>query len=155
MAIRRTKEKFPTTQILGVVAGSVAAGVVEKLVSKFLPTASPTVKALVPVAAGVFLAMQKNAIVKGAGFGMVAAGGSALVNAFMPAGVTGVDEFFVSEMDEINAYDDYLNAPADQSILSAPADQSILSGFAAEEMNGFDGEMNGNEDFVNAYNEEY
>ena len=60
MAIRRTKEKFPTTQILGVVAGSVAAGMVEKLVAKFLPTASPTVKALVPVAAGVFLAMQKK-----------------------------------------------------------------------------------------------
>lgn len=155
MAIRRTKEKFPTTQILGVVAGSVAAGMVEKLVSKFLPTASPTVKALVPVAAGVFLAMQKNAIVKGAGFGMVAAGGSALVNAFMPTGVTGVDEFFVSEMDEMNAYDDYMGLPSDQSILSSPADQSILSGFADESMSAYDGELNGDSDFVNAYNEEF
>jgi hypothetical protein len=154
MAIRRTKEKFPTTQILGVVAGSVAAGLVGKLVTKFLPTASPTVKALVPVAAGVFLAMQKNAIIKGAGFGMVAAGGSELVNAFMPGGVSGVDDLFVSEYDSMNAYDDYMNAPADQSILSAPADQSILSGYG-DEMNGLDGEMNGNEDFVNAYNEEY
>jgi hypothetical protein len=145
MAIRRTKEKFPTTQILGVVAGSVAAGMVEKLVSKFLPTASPTVKALVPVAAGVFLAMQKNAIVKGAGFGMVAAGGSALVNAFMPAGAVGnVDDLFISEMDEINAYDDYLNAPADQSILSAPADQSILSGIDEDGMFG-------EEEMLNAY----
>jgi len=155
MAIRRTKQKFPTTQILGVVAGSVAAGMVEKLVTKFLPTASPTVKSLVPLAAGVLLAMQKNDIVKGAGFGMVAAGGSALVNAFMPAGVTGVDDLFVSEYDSMNAYDDYIGAPADQSILSAPADQSILSGYADESMSGFDGEMNGNEDFVNAYNEEY
>jgi hypothetical protein len=155
MAIRRSKEKFPTTQILGVVAGSVAAGMVEKLVSKFLPTASPTVKALVPVAAGVFLAMQKNAIVKGAGFGMVAAGGSALVNAFMPAaGVTGVDDYFVSEMDEINAFDDYMGAPADQSILSAPADQSILSGYADETINGYDGEMNG-EEMMNAYDGDY
>jgi hypothetical protein len=146
MAIRRTKEKFPTTQILGVVAGSVAAGMVEKLVSKFLPTASPTVKALVPVAAGVFLAMQKNAIVKGAGFGMVAAGGSALVNAFMPAGtgVVGVDDYFVSEMDEINAYDDYMGSPADQSILSSPADQSILSGMEEDGMFG-------EEDMINAY----
>ena len=144
MAKRITREKFPTTQILGVVAGSVAAGMVEKLVSKFLPTASPTVKALVPVAAGVFLAMQKNTIVKGAGFGMVAAGGSALVNAFMPAGVTGVDEFFVSEMDEMNAYDDYMGLPSDQSILSSPADQSILS--AMDE----DG-MFGEEETLNAY----
>jgi hypothetical protein len=145
MAIRRTKEKFPTTQILGVVAGSVAAEMVEKLVSKFLPTASPTVKALVPVAAGVFLAMQKNAIIKGAGFGMVAAGGSALVNAFMPAGaVANVDDLFISEMDEMNAYDDYLNAPADQSILSAPADQSILSGMDEDGMFG-------EEEMLNAY----
>ncbi len=151
MAIRKNKEKFPTTQILGVVAGSVAAGMVEKLVTKFLPTASPTVKALVPVAAGVFLAMQKNAIVKGAGFGMVAAGGSALVNAFMPGGVGNVDDLFISEMDEMNAfddeingYDDYLNSPADQSILSSPADQSILS--AMDE----DG-MFGEEETLNAY----
>jgi hypothetical protein len=67
MAKRMTKGKFPTTQILGVVAGSVAAGMVEKLVSKYLPTSSASVKALVPIAAGVFLAMQKNEIVKAVG----------------------------------------------------------------------------------------
>jgi hypothetical protein len=144
MAIRRSKEKFPTTQILGVVAGSVAAGMVEKLVTKFLPNSSATVKALVPVAAGVFLAMQKNAIIKGAGFGMVAAGGSQLVEAFMPSKVGEVDDLFISEIDEINAYDDYLNAPADQSILSSPADQSILSGYDEEGMFG-------EEEMLNAY----
>jgi hypothetical protein len=144
MAIRRSKEKFPTTQILGVVAGSVAAGMVEKLVTKFLPNSSATVKALVPVAAGVFLAMQKNAIIKGAGFGMVAAGGSQLVEAFMPSKIGEVDDLFISEMDEINAYDDYLNAPADQSILSSPADQSILSGYDEDGMFG-------EEEMLNAY----
>jgi len=138
---RMTKGKFPTTQILGVVAGSVAAGFVEKLVVKFMPTSSATVRALVPVAAGVFLAMQKNEIVKGAGFGMVAAGGSALVDAFMPASVTGVDDYFMSEMD------DFMSLPADQSILSAPADQSILSGFA-DRQEDF---LNGDEEFMNAY----
>jgi hypothetical protein len=138
MAKRMTKGKFPTTQILGVVAGSVAAGMVEKLVSKYLPTSSASVKALVPIAAGVFLAMQKNEIVKGAGFGMVAAGGSSLVDAFMPR-VGEVDDYFISEMDE------FLNAPADQSILSAPADQSILSG------NMDDNFMFGDEEFMNAY----
>jgi hypothetical protein len=135
---RMTKGKFPTTQILGVVAGSVAAGFVEKLVTKFMPTSSATVRALVPVAAGVFLAMQKNEIVKGAGFGMVAAGGSALVDAFMPASVTGVDDYFMSEMDE------FMGLPADQSILSAPADQSILSAYD-------DDFMNGEEEYMNAY----
>ena len=138
---RMTKGKFPTTQILGVVAGSVAAGFVEKLVAKLMPTSSATVRALVPVAAGVFLAMQKNEIVKGAGFGMVAAGGSALVDAFMPASVTGVDDYFMSEMDE------FMGLPADQSILSAPADQSILSGFSDRE----DDFLNGDEEFMNAY----
>jgi hypothetical protein len=138
MAKRMTKGKFPTTQILGVVAGSVAAGMVEKLVSKYLPTSSASVKALVPIAAGVFLAMQKNEIVKGAGFGMVAAGGSSLVDAFMPR-VGEVDDYFISEMDE------FLNAPADQSILSAPADQSILSG------NSEDNFMFGDGEFMNAY----
>jgi hypothetical protein len=64
MAKRMTKGKFPTTQILGVVAGSVAAGFVEKLATKYMPNSSGTVKALVPIAAGIFLAMQKNEIVK-------------------------------------------------------------------------------------------
>jgi hypothetical protein len=104
-----------------------------------MPTASATVQALVPVAAGVFLAMQKNEIVKGAGFGMVAAGGSALVDAFMPETVGNVDDYFLSE------FDDYLNAPADQSILSAPADQSILSAYNDDDY------MNGEEEFMNAY----
>ena len=140
---KMSKGKFPTTQILGVVAGSVAAGMVEKLVSKFLPTASATVKSLVPIAAGVFLAMQKNEIVKGAGFGMVAMGGSKLADAFMPARVSGVDDYFMSEL-----YDeDYMSLPADQSILSAPADQSILSGYGDESGDG----MYGEEEYMNAY----
>lgn len=139
MAKRMIKGKFPTTQILGVVAGSVAAGLVGKLVLKYMPTSSATVQALVPVAAGVFLAMQKNEIVKGAGFGMVAAGGSALVEAFMPATVGNVDDYFLSE------FDDYLNEPADQSILSSPADQSILSAYNEDDY------MNGEEEFMNAY----
>jgi len=135
---RMNKGKFPTTQILGVVAGSVAAGLVGKLVLKVMPTASATVQALVPVVAGTFLAMQKNDIVKGAGFGMIAAGGSALVDAFVPPTVTGLDEYYMSE------YDDYMSLPADQSILSAPADQSILSGYD-------DDMMNGEEEYMNAY----
>jgi hypothetical protein len=143
MAKRMTKGKFPTTQILGVVAGSVAAGFVEKLVGKYMPTSSASVKALVPIAAGVFLAMQKNEIVKGAGFGMVAAGGSALVDAFIPTGVTGVDDYFMNEI-----YDEeYMSLPADQSILSAPADQSILSGYGDQSEDG----MYGEEEYMNAY----
>jgi hypothetical protein len=148
MAKRLTKEKFPTSQIAGVLAGTIAAGIVEKLVTKFLPTASGTVKALVPLGAGIFLAMQKNAVVKGAGFGMIGVGGSALVNAFMPAAVGEIDDLFISENYDDGMYgeDDYLGSPADQSILSAPADQSILSGMEEDGMNG-------EEEFINRYDE--
>lgn len=114
--------KLPMQEVLGVIAGAVAANLVSKAVDKAMPSGSPVVKALIPVAAGVFLATQKNALVKGAGFGMVAKGGSSLVDAFIPGTVGAIDDIFMS------GDDDMLGLPADQSILSLPADQSILSG---------------------------
>jgi hypothetical protein len=114
--------KLPIQEVLGVIAGAVAANLVSKAVDKAMPTGSPVVKALIPVAAGVFLATQKNALVKGAGFGMVAKGGSSLVDAFLP-NMGAIDDVFSMTGD-----DDFLSLPADQSILSLPADQSILSG---------------------------
>jgi hypothetical protein len=114
--------KLPLQEVLGVIAGAVAANLVSKAVDKAMPTGSPVVKALIPVAAGVFLATQKNALVKGAGFGMVAKGGSSLVDAFLP-NMGAIDDIFSMTGD-----DDFLSLPADQSILSLPADQSILSG---------------------------
>ena len=114
--------KLPLQEVLGVIAGAVAANLVTKAVDKAMPTGSPVIKSLIPVAAGVFLATQKNPLVKGAGFGMVAKGGSALVDAFLPNAVGQVDDLFM------NGDDDMLGLPADQSILSLPADQSILSG---------------------------
>ena len=114
--------KLPIQEVLGVIAGAVAANLVSKAVDKAMPTGSPVIKALIPVAAGVFLATQKNALVKGAGFGMVAKGGSSLVDAFLP-NMGQIDDIFSMTGD-----DDFLSLPADQSILSLPADQSILSG---------------------------
>jgi hypothetical protein len=145
MAKKMMGGKLPVQQILGVVAGSVAAGLVGKAVTKFLPNSSDTVKALIPIAAGVFLAMQKNEIMKGAGFGMVAAGGSSLVEAFVP-GIKGtdVDDLFLGEAD------DYLSLPADQSILSLPADQSILSGIDMD-----DDSINGDLDYMDGADEDF
>ena len=113
--------KLPIQEILGVIAGAVAANLVSKAVDKAMPSGSNTVKALIPVGLGVFLAMQKNSLVKGAGLGMVAKGGSSLADAFIGAPID--DSIFMS------GDDDMLGLPADQSILSLPADQSILSGF--------------------------
>jgi hypothetical protein len=119
---KKMMSKLPLQEVLGVIAGAVAANLVTKAVDKAMPTGSPVIKSLIPVAAGVFLATQKNPLVKGAGFGMVAKGGSALVDAFLPNAVGQVDNLFM------NGDDDMLGLPADQSILSLPADQSILSG---------------------------
>lgn len=120
---KKMTSKLPTNEILGIIAGSVAAGVAAKAVNQFLPTAPAPVKNLIPLGLGVFLAMQKNPLVKGAGFGMIAKGSSDIVAAF---GIGNVDELFLSEAD------DFLSSPADQSILSLPADQSILSAMDEE-----------------------
>jgi hypothetical protein len=118
---KKMMSKLPMQEVLGVIGGAIAANLVSKAITKAMPNSSATVKALIPVGLGVFLATQKNALVKGAGFGMVAKGGSELVDALLP-GMGAVDDLFLS------GDDDMLGLPADQSILSLPADQSILSG---------------------------
>jgi len=134
MARRKISSKLPITEALGVVAGAIAAGLVSKAINSALPTAPGAVKALIPVGLGIFLAGMKSPIVKGAGFGMIAKGGSSLVEAFAPNMMGSVDDLFQTTVGEY-----YVNGPADQSILSGPADQSILSEYF---MNGED-EMSG------------
>jgi hypothetical protein len=132
---KRSKMKLPINEVLGVVAGAVAAGFVSKLVNDKLPNTPGFVKSLIPIGVGVFLAGNKNAILKGAGFGMVAKGGADLASTLIP----GIGE----------AEDIFMSSPADQSILSLPADQSVLSGeedynYVGEEDN--DNYMGENED---------
>jgi len=141
MARRKISSKLPLQEALGVVAGAIAAGLVSKAINTALPTAPGAVKALIPIGAGIFLAGMKSPIVKGAGFGMIAKGGSALVEVFAPNMIGEVEELFsVNGMDSMDTY--YVNGPADQSILSGPADQSILSEYY---MNG-ENEMNGEDE---------
>ena len=130
---KKSKMKLPINEVLGVVAGAVAAGFVSKLVNDKLPNVPGVVKSLIPVGVGVFLAGNKNTIIKGAGFGMVAKGGADLASTLIP-GIGNIDEVFLS-------------APADQSILSLPADQSVLSG-EEDFMNGEEEFMNGEEEFM-------
>jgi hypothetical protein len=110
----KMKMKFPIQETVGIIGGSIAAGFVNKIVSDKLPNVPKFVGALLPAALGLFLAGQKNAIVKNAGLGMIAAGGANLAKAFLPGIGAGID--------------DLIGDPADQSILSLPADQSILAG---------------------------
>ena len=137
------KGKLPTNEILGIIAGSVAAGFAAKAVNQFLPTVPAPVKNIIPVGLGIFLAMQKNPLVKGAGFGMIAKGSASIVEAF-GLGQPNVDELFLSEVD------DFMSAPADQSILSAPMDQSILSAMDDEGLSEVD-ELS----MLSAYDSEY
>jgi hypothetical protein len=135
---KKSKMKLPINEVLGVVAGAVAAGFVSKLVNDKLPNVPGVVKSLIPIGVGIFLTGNKNAIVKGAGFGMVAKGGADLASTLIP-GIGNVDDIFLS-------------APADQSILSLPADQSVLSG-DDDFMNGDDEMMNGDDDFISQIEE--
>lgn len=128
---KKSKMKLPINEVLGVVGGAVAAGFVANLVEKNLPNVPGAVKSLIPIGAGIFLAGNKNVILRGVGYGMVAKGGSDLAAAFIPA-IGNVDDIF-------------LGAPADQSILSLPADQSVLS--------GDDDFINGDEDFISEVDE--
>ena len=135
---KKSKMKLPINEVLGVVAGAVAAGFVSKLVNDKLPNVPNVVKSLIPIGAGIFLAGNKNVMLKGVGFGMVAKGGAELASSLIP-GIGNIDEVFLS-------------APADQSILSLPADMSVLSG-DDEFMNGDDEFMNGDEDFLSQVEE--
>jgi len=133
----KKKMKLPINEALGVVAGSIAAGFASNLIKKNLPTLPAAAQAGLPIVLGVFLAGNKNTIMRGAGFGMIAKGGSDLAASLLPNMLAGVDDIFLSE-------------PADQSILSLPADQSILAGndeFVGEE---FVGEEFVGEEFVGA-----
>jgi hypothetical protein len=127
---KSSKMKLPINEVLGVEAGAVAAGFVSKLINDKLPNTPGFVKSLIPIGLGVFMAGNKNAIVKGAGFGMVAKGGADLASTLIP----GIGE----------AEDIFMSSPADQSILSLPSDQSILSGEDYE----FVGEDDSDDDFI-------
>ena len=128
------KNKALLTSVAGILAGAIASKFANKAINKFLPNANPTVRAIIPVGLGVVLAMQKNEMVKNAGFGMIGAGGVDLATAIVPnIGAPEIPDVF---MDGPGDDDDevlFLNGPADQSILSGPADQSILSGVPSME----------------------
>lgn len=108
MAKKNTKIEF--TQILGVIGGAVGAQILNKTVEKFAPDLNPLVKSVIPIGVGVFLSTQKNTMFKGVGYGLIGSGGVSLVNAFMPQGVTGIEDFF-------------MDGPAGQDILSAAVDE--------------------------------
>ena len=139
--------KIPTNEILGIVIGGVAAKFLVDYLNKPDSVAANwnnKVKAALPLVAGVVISMQKNPIVKGVGFGMIAKGAADSATAF-------IGQYDPATDDLLGAYDeDYMSLPADQSILSLPADQSILSA-ADEEFIGADEDilMNGldEEDF--------
>ena len=111
--------KNKNTQLLiGLVGGAIATRFVGSAVGSIFPSSVPPAFAnAIPIALGIFLSTNKNDITKGAGYGMIAAGGSRFVGELVPA--IGRSEFRPTQR--------FLGMPANQSILSMPANQSILS----------------------------
>ena len=123
------KNKALFTSVAGILAGAIASKFANKAINKFLPNANPTMRAIIPVGLGVVLAMQKNEMVKNAGFGMIGAGGVDLASVIVPGiGAPEIPDVFMDGPGDDDNDILQLNGPADQSILSGPADQSILSG---------------------------
>lgn len=105
--------------LVGVVAGAIASRYVGTAVGGLLPASVPSAFAnAIPVGLGLYLVTNKNEFAKGAGYGMVAAGGSRFIGELVPA--IGRAEFRPTQR--------FLGMPANQAILSMPANQSILSG---------------------------
>lgn len=133
------------TEALGIIGGAIGAKVVTSFVKKQFPTLPPIVSGLVPVAGGVLLAGQKNAILRGAGYGMIGAGGAALAEAFIP-GIGAPDDnvLFLGEPDD---EDDGVSYPASMSVLGEPANMTVLAGSEEEAeslmLNGMDEEYDG------------
>lgn len=70
---------------LSTFAGTIAGAIVSKILIKKLPMQSELIKSLIPVAAGAFLSTNKNRMLAGAGLGMMAIGGGALVGTLVPS----------------------------------------------------------------------
>jgi hypothetical protein len=112
-------KKANTNLIVGVVAGALASRFVGSAVGGLLPSSVPPAFAnIIPIAAGIYLSTNKSEFAKGAGYGMIAAGGSRFIGELVPA--IGRGQFMPTQR--------FLGMPANQSILSMPANQSIMSG---------------------------
>ena len=115
-------KKANTQLLVGVVAGAIASRFVGSAVGGLFPSSVPPAFAnLIPIAAGVFLSTNKNEFAKGAGYGMIAAGGSRFVGELVPA--IGRGQYMPQKKFLAG-----LGMPANQAILSMPANQAILSG---------------------------
>lgn len=134
-------QKGAIETMLGVVAGAIAGKV---LINK-IPVENEMLKALIPVGAGFFLTGQKQPLMKGLGYGMMATGGMTLASSLVPgiseavaepvSAPEDMEEIFMGEDDELA-----IEGPANQSILAGPANQSILSG--EEEMAAMFSDLN-------------
>lgn len=111
--------KNKNTQLfIGLAVGAIASRFVGSAVGGVFPSSVPPAFAnVIPVALGIYLAGNKNELAKGAGYGMIAAGGSRFIGELVPA--IGRAEFKPTQR--------YLGMPANQAILSMPANQAILS----------------------------
>lgn len=153
--MKKINFKQTGTAAAGLVAGSILANL---LVNKLPASVSnPKLRAAVPLVAGVLLSMQKNDMVKFAGYGMIANGGSKLLGSVVPqlAGVTGVgDEMFGFGDEMLNGFGDEMISD-DMSGINEEMygiGDGVLNGIGEEiyglgdgVLNGFSGSGDGND----------
>lgn len=108
----------------GLVAGAIGSRLISSKVGGLFPASVPPAFAnVIPIAGGIFLVKNKNAFLRGAGYGMIAAGGSRFAGELIPA----IGSMSTGSNAIRNAGTKYLSLPATNAILSMPASQANLA----------------------------
>lgn len=120
-------KKDTITTAAALVAGSIGANLVYNKATMITNT---KLRAAAPLVLGLVLSGQKNKMIQGVGFGMIAAGGQKLVGSFVP-GLAGIEadeviEGIYDDLEGVNGADDVINGPED-----------VINGFE-DEINGMD-----------------
>lgn len=118
MKIGKLLPKDGLKSALGLVGGAVAAQLVVKKTATMI--GNDKIRAALPLVLGFVLSGQKNAMMKNAGFGMIAVGGSTLIGTMIPSlGISGVGNY---SDDLAGLYDEVVNLEGtdDSPLADAP-----------------------------------
>lgn len=121
------KPSIDTQLMIGIVGGAIASRFVSTKVGDLFPASVPKSFAnLIPIALGIYLVGNKNAAMKGAGYGMIASGGSRFAGEMIPA----IGKYATVSNERAPRL---LSFPSNQAIMSYPANASNMSGVYSDE----------------------
>lgn len=126
-------KKNAIMDVATLILGAVVANVIQKQAAKFLPSVGKYAGAI-PIVAGYLAASQKSPMLKMAGAGMIAAGGSSIIGSFLPMAAAPVS-------DEVLA-DAILTEEIEEDMSEEP---NVLNDFREEMTEDMSEDMNGNQ----------